>query len=190
MLAGRREGDADPVGKAVPIEAGATYVFDKAYCNYAWWTRLHEAGSTFVTRRKTNAAYELVRWRALGKKKGDGFAIRDDATMYDRLDVMTKLLTDGLHEILTKHGVPHYSTQAGSMFCTFFTEGPVVDLESAMKSDTALFAKYFHAMLDRGIYLAPSQFEAGFVSTAHTTRDVERTLAAADGALTEILAEV
>jgi putative transposase len=67
------------VGKAVPIEAGATYVFDKAYCNYAWWTRLHEAGSTFVTRRKTNAAYELVRWRALGKKKGDGFAIRDDA---------------------------------------------------------------------------------------------------------------
>jgi glutamate-1-semialdehyde 2,1-aminomutase len=115
-------------------------------------------------------------------------AIRDDATMYDRLDVMTKLLTEGLHEILVKHGVPHYSTQAGSMFCTFFTEGPVVDLESAMKSDTALFAKYFHAMLDRGIYLAPSQFEAGFVSTAHTTRDVERTLAAADAALTEILA--
>ena len=116
-------------------------------------------------------------------------AIRDDATMYDRLDVMTKLLTDGLHEVLVKHGVPHYSTQAGSMFCTFFTEGPVVDLESAMKSDTAFFAKYFHAMLDRGFYLAPSQFEAGFVSTAHTTRDVERTLAAADGALTEILAD-
>jgi putative transposase len=67
------------VGKAVPIEAGATYVFDKAYCNYAWWTRLHAAGSTFVTRRKANAAYELVRWRALRKKTGDGFAIRDDA---------------------------------------------------------------------------------------------------------------
>jgi glutamate-1-semialdehyde 2,1-aminomutase len=76
------------------------------------------------------------------------------------------------------------------MFCTYFTPGPVVDLESAMKSDTGFFAKYFHAMLDRGIYLAPSQFEAGFVSTAHTTRDVERTLAAADSALAEILATV
>jgi glutamate-1-semialdehyde 2,1-aminomutase len=116
--------------------------------------------------------------------------IRDDATLYDRLEVMTKLLTDGLHEVMTKHGVPHYSTRVGSMFCTFFTPGPVLELEGAMKSDQGLFAKYFHAMLDRGIYLAPSQFEAGFVSTAHTTRDVERTLAAADGALTEILAEV
>jgi glutamate-1-semialdehyde 2,1-aminomutase len=117
-------------------------------------------------------------------------AIRDDATMYDRLDVMTKLLTDGLHEILTKYGVAHYSTRAGSMFCTFFTEGPVHDLEGVMKSDTGLFAKYFHAMLDRGVYLAPSPFETGFVSTAHTTRDVERTLAAADSALAEILAQV
>ncbi len=67
------------VGKDVPIETGATYVFDKAYCHYAWWTRLHEAGSFFVTRRKTNATYKLVRWRALRKTKGDGFKILDDA---------------------------------------------------------------------------------------------------------------
>jgi len=67
------------VGKAVPIEAGATYVFDKAYCNYAWWTRIHEARSIFITRRKTNATYKLVRWRALTKKTGDGFAVVDDA---------------------------------------------------------------------------------------------------------------
>ena len=74
------------------------------------------------------------------------------------------------------------------MFGTFFFEGPVVDLESAMKSDTGLYAKYFHAMLERGVYFAPSQFEAGFVSTAHTTRDVERTLEAADASFSDIMA--
>jgi glutamate-1-semialdehyde 2,1-aminomutase len=112
--------------------------------------------------------------------------IREDRTLFERLEVMTSLLVDGLHEVLSKHNVPHYSTRAGSMFGTFFTEGPVEDLESAMKSDTTLFAKYFGAMLARGIYLAPSQFEAGFVSTAHSTSDVERTLVAADAALEEI----
>jgi glutamate-1-semialdehyde 2,1-aminomutase len=115
--------------------------------------------------------------------------VRDDATLYDRLEVLTRLLVDGLHEIMTKHGVDHYSTKAGSMFSTFFTTGPVSDLESALKSDTELFAKYYGAMLDRGIYLAPSQFEACFMSTAHTTRNVEQTLAAADSALSHVLAK-
>jgi glutamate-1-semialdehyde 2,1-aminomutase len=113
-------------------------------------------------------------------------AIRDDATLFERLGVLTRLLTDGLHEVFSKHSVPHCTVQAGSLFGSFFTQGPVVDVESAMQSDTALYAKYFHAMLDRGVYLAPSQFEAGFVSRAHTTRDVERTLAAADAALSDI----
>jgi glutamate-1-semialdehyde 2,1-aminomutase len=113
-------------------------------------------------------------------------AIRDDTTLYDRLGVLTKLLADGLHEIFLKHATAHCTVQAGSMFGFFFADGPVVDLESAMQSDTSLYAKYFHAMLDRGVYLAPSQFEAAFVSSAHTTRDVERTLAAADAALAEI----
>ena len=115
-------------------------------------------------------------------------AVRDDATLYGRLDVLARLLVEGLHEVMNKHGVPHYSTQAGSMFSTFFAEGPVTDLESALKSDTDSFAKYFGAMLDRGIYLAPSQFEAGFLSAAHTTRHVEQTLAAADAALAYLLA--
>ncbi len=117
-------------------------------------------------------------------------AIQSDPRMYDRLEVLSKLLCDGLHEVLTKHAIPHYSTYAGSMFCTFFTEGPVQDLESAMKSDTALYAKFFHAMLDRGVYLAPSQFETAFISTAHTTREIERTIAAADDALAAITAPV
>ncbi|MHB8145704.1 MAG: glutamate-1-semialdehyde 2,1-aminomutase [Vulcanimicrobiaceae bacterium] len=113
--------------------------------------------------------------------------VRDDATLYDRLEVLTKLITDGLAEVFTKHGVPHAVAHAGSMFGLFFADAPITDLESAMKSDTALYAKYFHAMLDRGIYLAPSQFEAGFVSSAHTTHDIEMTLAAADASLAEVI---
>ena len=116
--------------------------------------------------------------------------VRDDVTLYERLEVLTKLLTDGLREVFNKHGVPHQTAYAGSMFGYFFASEPVYDLESALKSDVALYAKYFHAMLDRGIYLAPSQFEAGFVSSAHNTRDIERTLAAADDALAEAGAAV
>lgn len=114
--------------------------------------------------------------------------IRDDPTLYERLEILARVIIDGLHEIMSKHAIPHYATQAGSMFSIFFADGPVTDLESARQSDTQLFAKYFGAMLDRGIYLAPSQFEAGFLSTAHTMRHVERTLTAADSALSEILA--
>ena len=116
--------------------------------------------------------------------------IQNEPRLYERLEVLSKLLCDGMHEVLSKHGIPHYSTYAGSMLCTFFTEGPVEDLDSAMKSDTALYAKFFHAMLDRGVYLAPSQFETAFISTAHTTREIERTIAAADDALAAITAPV
>lgn len=113
-------------------------------------------------------------------------AIQSDATLYDRLEVLSRLLCDGLHEVFVKHGVPHRSTHAGSMFCTFLTEGAVTDLASAMTADTKLYARYFHAMLDRGVYLAPSQFETSFISSAHTTREIERTIAAADDALVSL----
>ena len=114
--------------------------------------------------------------------------VRDDATLFERLEVLTHLLVDGLHEIMNKYGVPHYCVSAGSMFCTFFTDGPVTNLESAMRSDTEAFSRYFAEMLDGGIYIAPSQFEAGFLLTAHTTRHVEQTLAAADSAFSRVLA--
>jgi glutamate-1-semialdehyde 2,1-aminomutase len=113
--------------------------------------------------------------------------VRDDATLFERLEVLAHLLIEGLSEIMNKHGVPHYCVSAGSMFCTFFTHGPVTNLESAMRSDTDAFTRYFDAMLDDGIYIAPSQYEAGFLSTAHTTRHIERTLAAADAAFTRVL---
>ncbi len=65
--------------------------------------------------------------------------------------------------------------RVGSMFCLFFASGPVVDLAGARRSDLRMFARFFHACLKRGIYLAPSQFETGFLSTAHTAEDLEET---------------
>ena len=67
------------VGRAQPIEAGATYVFDKAYCDYGWWTRIDRAGAWFVTRQKKNAPYRWTAWHPLHETKGDGFSIIDDA---------------------------------------------------------------------------------------------------------------
>jgi glutamate-1-semialdehyde 2,1-aminomutase len=63
----------------------------------------------------------------------------------------------------------------GSMFCLFFASGPIVDLAGAKRSDLKMFARFFHACLERGVYFAPSQFETGFISTAHTPNDIERT---------------
>jgi glutamate-1-semialdehyde 2,1-aminomutase len=90
--------------------------------------------------------------------------------------------------VFTTHGVPHVTAQRGSMVGFFFTEGPVTNLASAKQSDTGLYGRFFHAMLDRGVYLAPSQFEAGFLSTAHRPLDVDATLAAADESLAAIFA--
>src|SRR5436189_4239026 len=73
--------------------------------------------------------------------------------------------------------------RVGSMFTFFFTDQPVTDWESAKRSDTARFGRFFRAMLERGVYLAPSQFEAAFLSAVHTDEDVDRTLDAAAEAL-------
>jgi glutamate-1-semialdehyde 2,1-aminomutase len=69
------------------------------------------------------------------------------------------------------------------MFCGYFTEHPVWNLADAMSSDRTRFARFFHGMLDRGVYLAPSQFEAGFISTAHTSADIGATIQAAEAVL-------
>jgi len=114
--------------------------------------------------------------------------IAEDATLYDRLDETTRRLTEGLDRVMREHRIPHSCSRAGSMFSLFFADGPIADLQDARKSDRSLFAKYFAAMLDRGIYLAPSQFETNFVSTAHTAGDVDLTIAAADASLAQLLA--
>jgi glutamate-1-semialdehyde 2,1-aminomutase len=69
------------------------------------------------------------------------------------------------------------------MFCLFFAPGPIIDLAGAKRSDLKMFAKFFHACLERGIYFAPSQFETGFISTAHSPNDIERTADAVSASL-------
>ena len=95
---------------------------------------------------------------------------------YDSLDLMASQLVDGLLEGAREVGIPLCANRVGSMFTAFFAEGPVTDYASAKTADTELFGRYHREMLNRGIYLAPSQFEAGFVSTAHSDEDVARTL--------------
>jgi glutamate-1-semialdehyde 2,1-aminomutase len=112
--------------------------------------------------------------------------ITDD--VFAAIATRTRRLAAGLADVFSRHGVAHTVDSEGSMFGLFFTDGPVTDLVSAKTSDTKLYARFFHAMLARGFYFAPSQFEAGFVSLAHTDDDIERTIAAADDAIAEVLA--
>ena len=107
--------------------------------------------------------------------------LRDET--YVHLERLATRLIDGMSEVFRRHGVPHTAAAAGSMMGFFFTDGPVTDLTGAKRSDTAFYARFFHAMLDRGFYFAPAQFEAGFVSLAHTEADVDRTIAACDEAV-------
>jgi glutamate-1-semialdehyde 2,1-aminomutase len=111
-----------------------------------------------------------------------------DTTLYERLEALMRRLTEGLDAVLTGHGVEHACNSAGSMFTMYFTNEPVTDLETARHSDRALYAKYFGAMLDRGVYFAPSPFEANFVSAAHTDAEIDRTVAAADVAFSQLVA--
>ncbi len=111
-----------------------------------------------------------------------------DATLYDRLEELTRRLTGGLDDVMTRHGVEHVCNSAGSMFTMYFTSQPVTDLQSARQSDRTTFARYFGAMLDRGVYLAPSPFEANFLSTAHTAQEIDRTIVVADASLSQLVA--
>ena len=97
-------------------------------------------------------------------------------------DKMTQL-GKGLGEIAREAGIPICQTQVGSMACLFFHPGPIRNYAEAAQSDTQRYARFFHAMLDRGVYLAPSQFEACFMSAAHTATEIDRTLSAARACL-------
>jgi glutamate-1-semialdehyde 2,1-aminomutase len=105
---------------------------------------------------------------------------------YETLEETSASLYNGLAKILAARGLPHFGQRVGAMFTFFFTPGPVSDWDSAAQSDTKLFARFYQAILKRGIYLAPSQFEATMVSLAHDAQAVEQTLAAAEEALKEI----
>nr|WP_199329145.1 glutamate-1-semialdehyde 2,1-aminomutase [Coleofasciculus sp. FACHB-1120] len=98
---------------------------------------------------------------------------------YEQLDKMTKKLSDGLLQIAKETGHAACGGSISAMFGLFFTQGPVHNYEDAKKSDSNKFSRFHRGMLERGVYLAPSQFEAGFTSLAHTDEDIDRTLAAA-----------
>ncbi len=99
--------------------------------------------------------------------------------VWETLEARTERLSRGIGDAARAAGVPIYQTRVGTMFAAFFTEGPVTDWDSAAASDTARFARYFRAMLEAGVYLAPSQFEAGFMSLAHDDGVIDATVEAA-----------
>jgi len=102
-----------------------------------------------------------------------------DDGAYARLDRVAERLAAGLQEAFDAAGVPATVQRAGNLFSAFMTSAEVGDYDAARKQDTAAYARFFHAMLDRGVYLPPSAFEAWFVSIAHGDGEVEHVLAAA-----------
>ena len=98
---------------------------------------------------------------------------------YERLDALGERWRRGMHEVASEGDVPFTINQIGSMVSIFFTEGPVTDFESAARSEAEAFKDFFWHMLGRGVYLAPSQYEAGFISAAHSEEDLYQTFEAA-----------
>jgi glutamate-1-semialdehyde 2,1-aminomutase len=98
---------------------------------------------------------------------------------YQRLDRLSARLSEGLRDAAERAGVPTYHTRVGSMVGVFFHPGPVGNYTEAKRSDTARYGRFFHEMLRRGVYLPPAQFEALFVSLAHTEADIDHTISAA-----------
>lgn len=106
---------------------------------------------------------------------------------YEHLETISARLAEGLEKVCADRKVPHVVQRVGSMLTLFFNDRPVWDYEDAKRSDTALFGRFFWEMLARGVYLPCSQYEAAFVSAAHTEADIDATIAAAGDALTAAL---
>jgi glutamate-1-semialdehyde 2,1-aminomutase len=108
--------------------------------------------------------------------------ILKESGAYQELERKATLLEKGIVKAADKAGVAIQLPRIGSMFTIFFTKNPVMDYETAGRADTTLYARFFHQMLSQGIYFPPSQFEAAFVSTAHTNKDIQSTIGAAEKA--------
>ena len=103
--------------------------------------------------------------------------------VYDQLETLAARLAAGLTQAFAQAEIPAALNRVGSMLTGFFNPGPVQTLAQVEQSDTAAYGRYFHALLERGVYIAPSQFEAGFVSLSHTPADLDRTVEIAAAAL-------
>lgn len=102
-----------------------------------------------------------------------------DGSVYEKIDALGQALSDGLAKAAAAAGVSVQLQRIGSMSCCYFADAPVYNMTDAMQSDRDRFAKYFNGMLEEGVYIAPSQFEAGFISAAHDEAAIEKTVAAA-----------
>jgi glutamate-1-semialdehyde 2,1-aminomutase len=122
----------------------------------------------------------------LGEKPKTKSRKQKPGNAYARLEQLGAQLEAGMRNAAKSAAVPVTFNRCGSMFCGYFTGGPVWNLADAMKSDRERFKKFFHGMLDAGVYFAPSQFEAGFLSTAHSERDIEKTLQIAAKVMKEL----
>jgi glutamate-1-semialdehyde 2,1-aminomutase len=112
--------------------------------------------------------------------------LRDHKDIYAKLDKQSAAVVAGVAAAAHDAGVTMCHNRVGSMFTWFFAKGPVTDWPSAAKSDTEAFARFFRAMLENGIYLPPSQYEAAFLGAAHTEADVQQTIAAAKQAFAAV----
>ena len=121
----------------------------------------------------------IVALEELGANSKAESGKRKAENAYARLEQLGAQLEAGMKDAAKSAGVPVQFNRCGSMFCGYFTTAPVHNVADAMHSDRERFKKYFHGMLDAGVYLAPSQFEAGFISTAHSEADIEKTTSTA-----------
>ena len=106
--------------------------------------------------------------------------------VHEELERKSKMLVDGIVAAAKKHGHAISGDQAGGMFGWYFVEGPVKNFAQAAKGDPEKFGKWHHMMLERGVYLAPSMYEAGFISMAHTDEDIKKTIEIADEVLSQL----
>ena len=109
-----------------------------------------------------------------------------DSDRYEELERRSAKLAEGLRNAAAEAGIPSTVNRVGSMLTAFFTEGPVIDWPSAKQSDAERYGRFFRAMLEEGVYLAPSQFECAFVSLAHTDELIDRTIEAAHRAMRDL----
>ncbi|MFN2501230.1 MAG: aminotransferase class III-fold pyridoxal phosphate-dependent enzyme, partial [Pyrinomonadaceae bacterium] len=112
--------------------------------------------------------------------------IDEDSAFYQRIEDLGSELESGFREVCQEAGVPATLNRCGSMFTLFFTDGPVTNFDSAKTSDIGRFVTYFSSMLEGGVYLPPSQFEACFISAAHSDGDIRDTVSAARSAISMV----
>jgi glutamate-1-semialdehyde 2,1-aminomutase len=115
--------------------------------------------------------------------------LRGHPQIYRRLEVLSARLEFGLRKAAERAGVKVYIARCGSMLTVFFQPGPVHDLDGARRSNTGQFSRFHALMREQGHYLPPSQFEAWFVSNAHTFRDIDATISAAEHAFAQLAPE-